>query len=93
MEVTLSESPMQVVISVKDTGIGIAESDLEHIFEEFRQVDQTTTRKHGGTGLGLAITKSLVHIMKGTIKAESKLGHGSTFRVQLPRYVGEQEKR
>jgi len=92
MEVTLSESPMQVVISVKDTGIGIAESDLEHIFEEFRQVDQTTTRKHGGTGLGLAITKSLVHIMKGTIKAESKLGHGSTFRVQLPRYVGEQEK-
>jgi PAS domain S-box-containing protein len=92
MEVTLSEAPMQVVISVKDTGIGIAESDLEHIFEEFRQVDQTTTRKHGGTGLGLAITKSLVHIMKGTIKAESKLGHGSTFRVQLPRYVGEQEK-
>jgi len=92
MEVTLSESPMQVVISVKDTGIGIAESELEHIFEEFRQVDQTTTRKHGGTGLGLAITKSLVHIMKGTIKAESKLGHGSTFRVQLPRYVEEQEK-
>lgn len=90
VEVTLSElTPMQILISIKDTGIGIAKSDLTHIFEEFRQVDQTTTRKHSGTGLGLAITKSLVHIMKGTIEAESKLGQGSIFCVQLPRYIRE----
>jgi signal transduction histidine kinase len=88
VEVRVSEiSPIQLVISVKDTGIGIAESDLEHIFEEFRQVDQGTTRKHGGTGLGLAITKSLVHMMQGKITVESKLGQGSTFRVELPRQV------
>jgi len=88
VEVRVSElSPMQMAISVKDTGIGIAESDINHIFEEFRQVDQTTTRKYAGTGLGLAITKSLVQMMKGTITVESKPGQGSTFRVELPRQV------
>lgn len=88
VEVTVSEiSPMQLAIGVKDTGIGIAESDIEQIFEEFRQVDQTTTRKHSGTGLGLAITKSLVHMMKGKITVESQLGQGSTFRVELPRHI------
>jgi len=88
VEVSVSKlSHTHLLLSVKDTGIGIAESELEHIFEEFRQVDQTTTRKHGGTGLGLAITKSLVQMMQGTITVESKLGQGSTFRVQLPRQV------
>lgn len=91
VEVSVAElSPMEVAISVKDTGIGIAESDVGQIFEEFRQVDQTTTRKHGGTGLGLAITKSLVNMMQGTITVESKLGEGSTFCVQLPKQVKEQ---
>jgi signal transduction histidine kinase len=88
IEVMVSKlSPTHLLLSVKDTGIGIAEFELEHIFEEFRQVDQTTTRKHGGTGLGLAITKSLVQMMQGTITVESKVGQGSTFRVQLPRQV------
>jgi len=92
VEVGVSElSPTQLSISVKDTGIGIAESDIDHIFEEFRQIDQTTTRKYAGTGLGLAITKSLVQKMKGTITVESKLGHGSTFRVELPRQVRSDE--
>jgi PAS domain S-box-containing protein len=77
----------QVSIDVKDTGVGIAESELEHIFEEFRQVDQTTTRQHGGTGLGLAITRSLVNMMQGSITVESKLGQGSTFHVCLPRQI------
>ncbi len=89
VEVRVSESPTQLFFSIKDTGIGIAESELEHIFEEFRQVDQTTTRRHGGTGLGLAITKSLVNMMQGKITVESKLGEGSTFCVELPRHVRE----
>jgi PAS domain S-box-containing protein len=89
VEVRVLESPTQLVLSVKDNGIGIAEADIEHIFEEFRQIDQTTTRKHGGTGLGLAITKSLVHMMQGKITVESKLAQGSTFRVELPRYIRE----
>lgn len=76
-----------IAISIQDTGIGIAESDLDAIFEQFYQVDQTTTRKYQGTGLGLAIAKSLVDIMHGTINVTSKLGSGSTFCVQLPRVV------
>jgi len=77
----------RIAIAVKDTGIGIAEADLAHIFEEFRQANQSLTREHGGTGLGLAITNRLVHMMQGTIKVESELGEGSTFRVEIPRQV------
>ncbi|RUT11998.1 hypothetical protein DSM107010_28060 [Chroococcidiopsis cubana SAG 39.79] len=84
---TCELSNTQFMLSVKDTGIGIATSELDHIFEEFRQVDQTITRKHGGTGLGLAITKSLVHMMQGKISVESQLGKGSTFNVELPKTV------
>jgi signal transduction histidine kinase len=84
-------SSERIAIAVQDTGIGIAESDLEYtIFEQFRQVDQTNTRKYGGIGLGLAITKSLVEIMQGTINITSKLGEGSTFCVELPRQVNSQ---
>ncbi|MBW4560076.1 MAG: GAF domain-containing sensor histidine kinase [Mojavia pulchra JT2-VF2] len=75
----------RIAIAVQDTGIGIAESDLESIFEQLRQVDQSNTRKYGGMGLGLAITKSLVQIMQGTISVNSKLGQGSTFYIELPR--------
>ncbi len=77
----------RIAIAVIDTGIGIPESDLENIFEQFWQVDQTTTRKYGGIGIGLAITKSLVEIMQGTISVTSKLGQGSTFQIELPRVV------
>lgn len=77
----------KVAIAIKDTGIGIAEADLTHIFEEFRQLNQTLTREHGGTGLGLAITSRLVEIMQGKITVETKPGQGSTFRVELPRQV------
>jgi signal transduction histidine kinase len=77
----------QIAIMVRDTGIGIAEDQLKQIFEPFRQVDQTTTRKHPGTGLGLAITDSLVQMMQGNISVESQLGKGSTFRVELPRQL------
>ncbi len=92
IKVKVSElSPTQLLLSVQDTGIGIAPADIDHIFEEFRQVDQTTTRRYPGTGLGLAITKSLVQLMKGTITVESQLNSGSTFRVELPRQVQTKE--
>ncbi len=88
VEVEVKEaSPDRIVFTVKDTGIGIAPDELEHIFEEFRQVDQSLTKRYPGTGLGLAITKSLVELMKGTITVESQLGQGSTFRIELPRTV------
>ncbi|MGH7999637.1 MAG: PAS domain-containing sensor histidine kinase [Brasilonema sp.] len=77
----------QVVLMVKDTGIGIPESEFTHIFQEFWQVDSSTVRKHGGIGLGLAIADKLVRLMNGTITVESNLGEGSTFRVELPRKV------
>lgn len=80
-------SPEQVLLTVQDTGIGIAEENLKHIFEEFRQVDQSLAKRYPGTGLGLAITHSLVQLMHGKISVESHLGQGSTFRVEFPRRV------
>jgi PAS domain S-box-containing protein len=77
----------RIAIALTDTGIGIADADVVTIFKEFRQLNQTNTRSHGGTGLGLAITDSLVRLMNGNIRVESKLGQGSTFRVELPRKV------
>ncbi|MGB7416252.1 MAG: ATP-binding protein, partial [Thermosynechococcaceae cyanobacterium] len=77
----------QVVISVQDTGMGISDQDLDCIFDDFRQVDQSTTRQQSGTGLGLAITKSLVGLMQGEIQVDSQLGSGSTFRIILPRHL------
>ncbi len=88
VSVEVIEVKDRVALIVKDTGIGMDEADLKHIFQEFRQVNQcTTTRRHGGTGLGLAIVDQLVRLMKGKITVESKLGEGSTFRVELPRIV------
>jgi len=77
----------RLIITVRDTGIGICETDLPHIFDKFRQADQTTTRQYPGTGLGLAISASLVKMMDGTITVESQLEKGSTFRIELPRTV------
>jgi signal transduction histidine kinase len=77
----------QIVITVRDTGIGIAPRDFKHIFEAFRQVDQTITRKYPGTGLGLAIIDSLVRMMGGKIFLESKVGIGSMFKIELPRQI------
>jgi signal transduction histidine kinase len=75
----------RVALRVKDTGIGIAETDLQHLFKEFWQADQSTTRSsQRGTGLGLTIVDKLVRLMKGTITVESKLGHGSVFHIELP---------
>lgn len=78
----------KIAIAVQDSGIGIEASNLEYIFEQFRQIDQTSTRKYGGTGLGLAITKSLVELMQGTISVTSQPGEGSTFCIELPNLKG-----
>ena len=72
---------------VKDTGIGIKEEDLEHIYEAFQQLDMNINRKEEGTGLGLAITKNLVQLMNGDIQVESVYGEGTTFRVVIKQKV------
>ena len=73
-----------VVISVQDTGVGIAPSDQEAVFEEFRQVGRHYTSKQEGTGLGLALTRRFVELHGGTIRVESEPGKGSTFMFTLP---------
>ena len=76
-------------IAVRDTGPGIAAKDQALIFEEFQQVDSSSTRQKGGTGLGLAISKRIVEMHGGTIDVESVLGAGSTFRLKIPIRVNE----
>ena len=73
-----------VIITVRDTGIGIPEDKLPHIFDSFWQADSTTTRRYGGTGLGTRIACDLTRLMGGFIGVESKEGAGSCFRVRLP---------
>ncbi|MEG4573004.1 ATP-binding protein [Microcoleus sp. N3A4] len=77
----------RLIIILQDTGIGICETELPHIFDKFRQADQSTTRKYPGTGLGLAITACLVEMMNATITVESQLEKGSIFRLEIPRNV------
>ncbi|MEB3279190.1 MAG: ATP-binding protein [Lyngbya sp.] len=77
----------RLAITVKDTGIGIPPDHLQEIFEAFRQVNQSNTRKHYGTGLGLAIVDSLVKLMHGKVTVDSQVGCGSVFRVEFPRYL------
>jgi CheY-like chemotaxis protein len=77
-------NPQEVLVSVSDTGIGIPEDKQESVFEEFTQVDASTTRRVGGTGLGLAITRRFVDMHGGRIWVESQLGIGSTFTFTLP---------
>jgi signal transduction histidine kinase/HAMP domain-containing protein len=80
----------EITITVTDTGVGIEGRHLEHIFDEFRQADGSTSRKFGGTGLGLAIARKYANLLKGTISVESEPGKGSVFTLTLPlQYDGE----
>ena len=74
-----------VVFEVQDTGVGINPANIEHIFDPFWQVDQTTTRRSGGSGLGLTVARRLAQLLGGDVTVESTPSVGSTFRVRLPR--------
>jgi signal transduction histidine kinase len=84
VEIRAERSGDNFMISVVDTGPGIAPADQAKIFEEFQQVDNTSTRKKGGTGLGLSISRKIVELHGGRISVESEVGKGSTFKVTLP---------
>ena len=75
-------------ISVEDQGPGIAEPDIDNLFQKFFRVDNSTTRSAAGTGLGLAISKALVELHGGNIWVESKVGQGSTFSFTIPKERG-----
>jgi signal transduction histidine kinase len=81
-----------VVYRVEDTGIGIPEELHQHVFDEFRQVDGSTTRRYGGSGLGLSLARRLARVLGGEIYVDSAPGHGSTFRVELPLEYREPER-
>lgn len=78
-------------VSVIDTGIGIEESKLETVFEDFSQADSFSARKYGGTGLGLAISRRLARLLGGDLDVESQLGEGSCFTLRIPLLESKEE--
>nr|WP_200880558.1 PAS domain-containing sensor histidine kinase [Clostridium drakei] len=89
--VNMNDLGNSIIISVKDTGVGIPEDKLKMIFERFGQVDKTLRRNSEGTGIGLCLVKSFVEMHGGTIEVKSKLGEGSEFIIRLPEIITEQE--
>jgi signal transduction histidine kinase len=84
VEIKAVQSGDRFQLSVVDTGFGISPADQARIFDEFQQVDNTSTRKKGGTGLGLSISRRIVELHGGTITVESEIGKGSVFKVTVP---------
>lgn len=82
--VTAQHKDKMLILDVTDTGIGISTEALEYIFDEFQQVDSSSTRQYGGSGLGLPISRHLTRLLKGDLTVESTLEVGSTFTVSLP---------
>ena len=77
--------------TVKDTGIGMSSEQVDKVFEEFTQAEDSTSAKFGGTGLGLSITKRLVEMMGGQVEARSQIGEGSEFSIKIPRVAPAQK--
>jgi len=88
---SLEKREENMAMVVKDTGIGIPPHAREFIFDEFRQVDQSSKREYGGTGLGLSIVQKLVREMGGTVSLDSEVGAGSTFTVLIPIHTEEKQ--
>ncbi|MFM7428007.1 MAG: sensor histidine kinase [Elainella sp.] len=87
--VTVEQDASRIAILIRDTGIGMQRTDLQYIFEPFRQVDQSLARQHQGAGLGLAVTAALVNQLQGKIAVKSQQGQGSEFRVELPHQLAQ----
>ena len=92
LSVTLKHLDDNAILIVRDTGMGIPEDALEHIFERFFRVDKARSRASGGSGLGLAIVRAIVHRNRGEIQAESCLGQGTCFTVTFPSFETEVDK-
>ena len=90
---SVADGEAKLEFSIEDTGIGIPAEMLDAIFEKFRQVDESATRKHQGTGLGLAISSALVRLMGGDMAVESEVGSGSrfSFQISLPTVLGQEK--
>ena len=84
VKVTLDADHQFFIMTVEDSGIGMKEETLEHIFERFYREDKSHSREIGGTGLGLAITRSAVLMHRGSIQVESVHGEGTKFTVRIP---------
>ena len=84
VKVTVGRAAKALVLTVQDTGIGIAPEQISSLFQKFEQADASTTRRFGGTGLGLSICRDLAEMMGGSVSVESAPGEGATFRAELP---------
>ncbi|WP_448546493.1 ATP-binding protein [Thalassotalea fusca] len=80
----ISDNEQEIICKVTDTGIGIAEEKQAHLFEAFRQADESMTRQYGGSGLGLSICKQIINLLDGDISLSSSLGKGTEFTFNLP---------
>ena len=84
VRITATATNGHFTVAVTDTGPGIPPQELNRVFEQFHQIDNSNTKAKGGTGLGLAIAKQIVEMHGGRIWVESTLGQGATFQMELP---------
>ncbi len=92
VDISVKHDSENIFIEVKDTGIGISNEMLPHIFDEFRMADSSITRQYGGTGLGLAIAKKMIVTLGGDIEVKSELDKGSVFTITIPiKWAGEKQ--